>query len=50
VSASKAAAVSSSSNVAVQEDHFVADDPLGEQLGGQRILRVSPLTPVRAVC
>jgi hypothetical protein len=27
-----------------------APDPLGEQLGSQRILRVSPLTPVRAIC
>jgi hypothetical protein len=26
------------------------DDPLGQQLGSQRILRVSPLTPVRVVC
>jgi hypothetical protein len=28
----------------------VIDDPLGQELGSQRILRVSPLTPVRAVC
>jgi len=28
----------------------VAPDPLGSQLGGQRILRVSPLTPVRVIC
>lgn len=28
----------------------VASDPLGQDLGAQRILRVSPLTPVRAVC
>jgi hypothetical protein len=26
------------------------DDPLGQELGSQRILRVSPLTPVRAIC
>jgi hypothetical protein len=25
-------------------------DPLGEYLGNQRILRVSPLTPVQAIC
>jgi hypothetical protein len=26
------------------------NDPLGAGLGSQRILRVSPLTPVRAIC
>ena len=26
------------------------DDPLGQELGSQRILRTSPLTPVRAIC
>jgi hypothetical protein len=26
------------------------NDPLGQELGSQRILRVSPLTPVRAIC
>jgi hypothetical protein len=29
---------------------FFAGDPLGTQLGSQRILRVSPLTPVSPVC
>jgi hypothetical protein len=29
---------------------FVQTDPLGSQLGSQRILRVSPLTPVSPVC
>ena len=29
---------------------FLAGDPLGTQLGSQRILRVSPLTPVSPVC
>lgn len=28
----------------------VINDPLGQELGSQRILRVSPLTPVRAIC
>jgi hypothetical protein len=28
----------------------VLNDPLGQELGSQRILRVSPLTPVRAIC
>ncbi|MFZ0633850.1 MAG: hypothetical protein WA399_20045 [Acidobacteriaceae bacterium] len=29
---------------------LVIDDPLGATLGSQRILRVSPLTPIRAIC
>jgi len=32
-----------------QEDQLI-NDPLGQGLGSQRILRVSPLAPVRAVC
>jgi hypothetical protein len=50
VAASGAAATPSSTGAAVQQEDLVIDDPLGEQLGAQRILRVSPLTPVRAVC
>jgi hypothetical protein len=34
----------------VQTRAEVINDPLGQQLGSQRILRVSPLTPVRAIC
>jgi hypothetical protein len=43
-------AAPNSTGAAVQQEDLVIDDPLGEQLGAQRILRVSPLTPVRAVC
>ncbi len=45
-----AALESSATGAALQQDSVAIDDPLGEQLGAQRILRVSPLTPVRAVC
>ncbi len=42
----------SSTQVAPQlrQNAQVINDPLGQELGSQRILRVSPLTPVRAVC
>jgi len=36
--------------VPVPEAAIAEQDPLGSQLGARRILRVSPLTPVRAVC
>lgn len=49
-SPSTAVATSSPAATAVQPEDLIIDDPLGEQLGAQRILRVSPLTPVRAVC
>ncbi len=49
-SRSTAVAAASSAATAVQQRDVAIDDPLGEQLGEQRILRVSPLTPVRAVC
>jgi hypothetical protein len=35
---------------AIRQESRVIEDPLGQELGAQRILRVSPLTPVRAVC
>jgi hypothetical protein len=34
----------------LRQNAQVINDPLGQELGSQRILRVSPLTPVRAVC
>jgi hypothetical protein len=33
-----------------QAQSVALPDPLGANLGSQRILRVSPLTPVRAIC
>jgi hypothetical protein len=48
--APSAMAASSPSATAIQEDSERIDDPLGRQLGSQRILRVSPLTAVRTVC
>jgi hypothetical protein len=50
VAASNTRAAAASTDVAVQQEDLITDDPLGAQLGGQRILRVSPLTPVRAIC
>jgi hypothetical protein len=49
-SPSGALAAASQAGTAVKQQDAVIDDPLGEQLGAQRILRVSPLAPVRAVC
>ena len=43
-----AAAAAAATQVSPQSE--VINDPLGQELGAQRILRVSPLTPVRAVC
>jgi hypothetical protein len=34
----------------LRQQTLIVNDPLGRELGSQRILRVSPLTPVRAVC
>jgi len=53
VAAASAAAASGaavSSTAQASQETQVIDDPLGLELGSQRILRVSPLTPVRAVC
>jgi hypothetical protein len=49
-SPSAAIADSAAAATAVRMESQAIDDPLGQQLGSQRILRVSPLTPVRVVC
>jgi hypothetical protein len=49
-SPSTAIADSAAEATAVRMESQAIDDPLGQQLGSQRILRVSPLTPVRVVC
>jgi hypothetical protein len=48
--AQTATAVSDATATEASQRAQVASDPLGQDLGTQRILRVSPLTPVRAVC
>jgi hypothetical protein len=45
-----AASTSTVAATAIQQESQAIDDPLGQDLGAQRILRVSPLTPVRPVC
>jgi hypothetical protein len=47
--ASEATASSEDATLARAETEII-NDPLGQALGSQRILRVSPLTPVRVVC
>jgi hypothetical protein len=37
-------------SIATPQMQSVQSDPLGAQLGSQRILRTSPLAPVRAIC
>jgi hypothetical protein len=45
-------AVNSNAAVAtvIRQENEAIDDPLGQELGAQRILRVSPLSPVRRTC
>lgn len=50
VAAPQAAVAAPEAAAIVPEAVAVQADPLGAQLGSQRILRVSPLTPVRAIC
>jgi hypothetical protein len=46
----KSSAAASSAAAQATAKAQVSSDPLGQDLGAQRILRVSPLVPVRAVC
>jgi hypothetical protein len=47
---SEAAVIAGNLAGAADDAAAVQQDPLGSQLGARRILRVSPLTPVRPIC